>query len=125
MRTAVFIGAGAILLLLIACGAGTLTRDRAAHLAQEHVGGTANILAIKTGQLGEFVNANGVPTEPRERRVWAVVVAGSTPGECVLIPSGERCPTRPLSTLVVLDEVSGTVIFTESPADMSLPVWRS
>ena len=125
MRTAISIGLGAIALLLIACSSGPITRDQAAHIAQPSVGGTPNVLEIKSGQLGDFVDANGLPTQPRDLVVWAVVVTGSAPGECVLIPSGERCPPRPLSTLVVVDYLTGDVVFTQSPADMSLPAWRS
>ena len=70
------------------------------------------------GELGQFVNDRTLPDVRRDLRVWAVVLAGDFPGECILGPGGTpSCmPDLKSALVVVRDGGDGEILLTEYPA---------
>ena len=104
-------------LFLSACGFSGVTRDEAARLAVQAAGPDSSVSSAQQGRLGDFVDARTLPEIPRDRGVWAVVVAGEFPGECVITATGEtRCPRTAQTALVLLDDQTGELLLLEAPA---------
>jgi hypothetical protein len=108
--------ASLLVVATLGCASNLLPREQAIQIALRHVGEpSATVLSAREGPF----RALGIEDHPADlagREVWAVVVNGSEPGDCVITPTGEFCPPRPLTTLVVLDAVDGTVLMTEAPS---------
>jgi hypothetical protein len=106
-------------LLVAACALGTIARDKAIEEALKAGGDSTvppSVTSIESGVLGQFIDAHTLPDEPRDRQVWAVLLAGNFAGECVAGANGESsCPQAASSKLVVLDFATGEFLFAESP----------
>lgn len=109
----------AALLATSACSlVGGISRERAIELASAGAPDDARLVSAEIGQLGAFADANTLPGEPRDREVWAIVLSGTFPGECVVTASGgSACPPEAESQLVVLDALTGELLYTTSPAE--------
>lgn len=107
------------LLALCACSlVGGIGRERAIELASAGAPDDARVLSAEIGQLGAFADANTPPGEARDRQVWAIVLTGTFPGECVATESGDSaCPPVAETRLVVLDAETGELLYATSPAD--------
>jgi hypothetical protein len=122
--TTLAIGLGPVLLgvciLLGACiglpGSG-ITQSDATRVAREQAGTDSTVVSVERAPLGEFVDEFALPEVPRETIVWAVVLEGDFPGECVITSTGESsCPPGADTALVVLRADTGGFLFLESPA---------
>lgn len=104
-------------LFLSACLFAGVSRDEAVRLALQAAGPDSTVSSVEHGLLGQFVDTRTLPDIPRDRGVWAVVLTGEFPGECVVGPTGEsRCPPSAQTALVVLDDQTGEVLLVEYPA---------
>lgn len=103
--------------LLSACALSGVSRDEAARLAVEAAGPVSSVLSVEHARLDEFIDLRGLPDARPDRGVWAVVVAGEFPGECVITVTGEsRCPPPAKTALVLLDDRTGELLLLEAPA---------
>lgn len=115
----------AMVLIVLACGASpsasslpasAISREDAILIAQSHLpSAEVSLVSAKLGQLADFAPTS-VPSLPRDTPVWAIVFAGTFPGECVAAASGEQCPSAFSSVLVVLDAAQGVFVKAEYPA---------
>jgi hypothetical protein len=103
--------------LLVAC-AGGVGREQAIEIARRESGDAgATVLRAERGPLLRFTLGQTTVDGPPNRDAWAITLAGSYPGECVLDEAGESvCPPVATSKLVVLDGATGAFIFATSPA---------
>lgn len=102
--------------LLSACALSGVSRDEAARLAVQAAGEVSSVLSAEHARLDDFIDPRGLP-DARHRGVWAVVVAGEFPGECVITATGEsRCPPPAQTALVLLDDRTGELLLLEAPA---------
>jgi hypothetical protein len=108
-----------VALAAVACAPGGISRDRAIELAVAAGGDSTvppSVISVETGPLGRFADQGTLPDEPRDREVWAILLAGDFAGECVVNANGESiCPPGASRKLVVLDFATGEFIFSESP----------
>lgn len=103
--------------LLSACALSGVSRDEAARLAVQAAGPDSSVLSAEHGQLDDFIDPRGLPDAHRKSGVWAVVVAGEFPGECVITATGRsRCPPPAQTALVLLDDRTGELLLLEAPA---------
>lgn len=90
-------------LILSACMFSTVSRDEASRLALGAAGPDSTVLSAELGRLGDFVGTRTLADVPRDRGVWAVIVAGQFPGECVVTASGgTRCPHEAETALILI-----------------------
>lgn len=103
--------------LLVACEGG-IGRDEAIEIALREGGATdATVVRAERGPLLRFTLGQTTVEGPADREAWAITLAGSFAGECVLNAAGESvCPPVAGSKLVVLDARTGAFIFSASPA---------
>jgi hypothetical protein len=111
---------GPLLLVVAALGAcgGGIGREQAIEIAARESGDAgATVLRAERGPLLRFTLGQTTVEGPPNREAWAITLAGSYPGECVLNEAGESvCPPVATSKLVVLDARTGAFIFSRSPA---------
>jgi len=104
-------------LFLSACMFSGLGEDDAARIAVEAAGPGSTVSSAEHGQLGDFIDPPTLPDVSRAHGVWAIVIAGEFPGECVISATGEsRCPPPFQSALVLLDDQTGRLLLLEAPA---------
>ena len=108
-----------VALAAAACAPGGISRDRAIELALAAGGDSTvppSVISVETGPIGRFADERTLPDEPRDRQVWAILLAGDFAFECVMNANGESvCPPGANRKLVVLDFATGEFIFSESP----------
>lgn len=101
--------------IVVACGLGGISRDRAIQLALDTAEGQVVVLSAESGPLDHFTDVRALPDEPADRMVWAVLLSGGFAGECVLNAAGEEvCPPGSTRKMVLLDYDDGELVLTES-----------
>ena len=114
-----FVVVSLAVLVVVGCGAGGISRDRAIELALQAGGDSTippSVVSIDSGPLAGFADAGTLPEASRDQQVWAVILAGDFAGECVLAADGtEMCPPGAHRKLVVLDRLTGAFLYSESP----------
>lgn len=99
------------------CVSPGLNRDEAAELAVDAAGSGSTVVSVELGRLSDFVDRRNLPGFGGDRGVWAVVVTGEFPGECVVTATGDsRCPPVADSALVVLDHQTGELLLLVAPS---------
>lgn len=109
----------AALLATTACSmVASVSCDRAIELALAGAPDNALVASAESGPLAQFTDDAG-PSLTRDRQVWAVVLSGRFPSECVDTPGRATCVTDAESQLIVLDASTGDVLYVVTPADMN------
>jgi hypothetical protein len=114
-----FVVVSLVALIAVACTAGAISRDRAIELALQAGGDSTvppSMVAVESGPLADFVDEGMSMVGPRDRRVWAITLAGDFRGECVPAADGTlMCPRGAGTKLVVLDRSTGEFLYSASP----------
>ena len=101
-------------LVAVACTSVGISRERAIELARASTVAPGAVIRIETGPMDRFIPGQSMPTAPRDRVVWAVLLETKDPGECVLDADGvSRCPPVARSKLVILDFATGEFLYSE------------
>lgn len=104
--------------LAIGCASAGISRDRAIEIAIRAASDSTlppTVVTAEDGLLGALVDARSLPDLPRDRAVWAILLAGRFPGECVPSADGRSvCPPGAGRKLVVLDRATGDLLYAET-----------
>ena len=102
---------------LVSCVLGQLSREEAERIALAQTGPNESVLSATLAHADQF----GGMLEARDlipgQQVWVVTVTGDFPASCPSTNQGTiNCPPDATSALVVIDAVSGAVLFMRVPA---------
>lgn len=106
----------AIAVIVVGCEKMPMKEARAIEVARRTVGAEAVVIRTAHGTFQDLVPDDHHGIAPL-RPVWVLTFGQATGGDCAESTDGQStCPDGPRATVVVLDDVTGELLFSESPA---------